>query len=233
MLVAKLKDLNDKLSKHWLEYEMDAYDEENDDHQTVDETRVFRVSSAHLCPRALWYNQMGYKKEPISAQSLRRMNVGTLYHEFIRKKLWGRNLVVAEEGEVTMDDPPLVGHFDNIIQQPSTGEKFLLEIKSFAEPSANFTISLPRSDHVIQWNLYAFLTKIAKGFLFYVNKNNQSYFIEEQTINPQIVDPVLEKLRMVRAAVVDGKRIPYQPNEKHEWCNFRSECERDWFIRGE
>lgn len=231
--MAKLKDLNEKFSKHWLEYEIDVYDEEEEDDSSVDETKFFRASSAHLCPRALWYIQMGYKREPPSIQSKRRMKVGTLFHEFIREKLRGRGLVVDEEGRVEMDDPPLVGHFDNIIRRPGENEQYLLEIKSFADPPPNVRLTLPRSDHVIQWNLYAFLTKLVHGMLFYINKNNQTYYIEEQTLNHSIVDPVLEKLRMVRAAVLEGQRIPYQPNEKHEWCSVRYECEKDWFIRGQ
>ena len=235
----KLKDVLKDSGKHWLEEKFDTYDlkqnetsPNNTDGQKLD---YFRPSSAHLCPRALWYQRNGYERGPIKAQSMRRMNVGTLYHDFIDKKLRGTGVLVSAEEEVSIDNPPVLGHYDAIIKNPDTGEDELVELKSYAEPkrSSKIRLNLPMAAHVMQWNLYSLMTGIANGMLFYINKNDQSYKIYKQIRNDKILTTLFKKFKWVDKAVKDGTRIPYQPDENHAWCDFRTTCERDWFIRGE
>ena len=71
--------------KHWLENTFDKYDQTQLREPYV--RTHFSPSQAHMCPRALYYHMKGYDQDPIDAQSLRRMGVGTVFHEFIEKKL--------------------------------------------------------------------------------------------------------------------------------------------------
>ena len=29
-----------------------------------------------------------------------------------------------------------------------------------------------------------------------------------------------------------GEHFPYQPEWKHDWCNYKVTCEKDYFIKG-
>jgi len=174
---------------------------------------------------------MGYKQDPIAANSLRRMGVGTVYHEFIQEKLEKVGVLVSMEEEVTWDDPKMVGHYDGIVKNPETDEDFLLEIKSRAD-NKRAVKYLPSPDHLLQWNLYSAMTKVVKGIIFYINKNTQEYNIFETKRNDQIISKVFKKLRKVRDYVDRGEIVPYQPKENHDWCNFKTTCERDYFIEG-
>ena len=174
---------------------------------------------------------MGYDQDPIEANSLRRMGVGTVYHEFIQEKLEKSGVLVSMEEEVTWDDPKMVGHYDGIIKNPETDEDFLLEIKSRSDNKRAVNY-LPRAEHILQWNLYSAMTKVVKGIIFYINKNTQEYNIFETTRNDQIINKVFNKLRKIRDYVDRGEIVPYQPKENHDWCNFKTTCERDYFIKG-
>ena len=223
--------------KHWLERELDDYDSEvgEIDSAARDNVTNFRASLAHHCPRTLWYYRKGYKEEPPTSQGRRRMNIGTLYHDFIDAKFRGKGLLVSAEEDVIFDDPPILGHYDAVVKHPGTGEDHLIELKSYAQPKPNsrFRLKLPKIEHIGQWNLYAAYLKIKQGNIFYINKNDQSYKIYDQIFKPKLVEGIFKKLRMVQRALDNDERIPYQPNENHDWCPFKTQCERDWFIRGE
>ena len=226
-----LMDSVNNFQKHWLEQTFDDYDQ-----TTLRKPRkrdYFSPSSAHWCPRAIWYHTMGTPQDPINSNSLRRMEIGTVYHEFVQTRLEKTGILVSMEEEVTWDDPKMLGHYDGIVKNPETDEDNLLEIKSMAEPkNKKYLQYLPKPEHILQWNLYSAMTKVVKGIIFYINKNSQQYYIYETQRNDQIISKVFRKLRKVRDYVDRGEIVPYQPKENHDWCNFKSTCERDYFIKG-
>ena len=176
---------------------------------------------------------LGYEQDPIPSQSLRRMGVGTVFHEFIEKKLVETGLLVSSEEEVTYEDPLIRGFYDAVIKRPEDDKEILLELKSMAEPkNPKYAQYLPRHDHLIQWNLYSLMTGINDGIIFYINKNNQEYIICETERNDSIIDTTLEKFRQVNEYLEKGEFYPYQPEWKHDWCNYRKTCEKDYFIKG-
>jgi CRISPR/Cas system-associated exonuclease Cas4 (RecB family) len=227
----KLSQVLKERDKHWIESAFDTYDSTQ---QRASYKRTnFSPSQAHLCPRALYYYMLGQEQDPIASQSLRRMGIGTVFHEFIEKKLIETGLMVSSEQEITYDDPPIRGFYDAIIKRPSDGKELLLELKSMAEPkNPKFADYLPRHDHLIQWNLYSLMTGIDEGIIFYINKNNQQYIICETERNESIISATLEKFKQVQEYLDSGDYFPYQPEWKHDWCNYRATCEKDYFIKG-
>ena len=215
----------------WLEQELDKYDQ-----TTVRPPKkrdYFSPSSAHWCPRAIWYYMMGYTQDPIPANNLRRMMVGTVYHEWLEEKLKGTGVLVSSEEEVTWDDPPIVGHYDGIIERPSDGKHLLLEIKSMANPKSKYALKyLPRTEHLIQWNLYSMMTDLEEGLIFYINKNTQDYLIYPVERDQALLDTTLHKLRKIKKYIDEGDKVPYRPKENHDWCNFQQLCEREHFVEG-
>ena len=227
----KLSQLLKDREKHWIESAFDNYDF-TQQRESYKRTH-FSPSQAHLCPRALYYYMLGYDQDPIPSQSLRRMGIGTVFHEFIEKKLIDTGLMVSSEQEVTYEDPLIRGFYDAIIKRPADDKEVLLELKSMAEPkNPKYAQYLPRHDHLIQWNLYSLMTGINEGIIFYINKNNQEYIICETERNDSIIDTTIEKFRQVKEYLDKGEFYPYQPDWKHEWCNYRKTCEKDYFIKG-
>ena len=102
-----------------------------------------------------------------------------------------------------------------------------------AEPkNPKYAQYLPRHDHLIQWNLYSLMTGIDEGIIFYINKNNQQYIICETERNDSIIETTLEKFRQVQDYLARDEHFPYQPEWKHDWCNYKATCEQNYFIRG-
>ena len=105
--MAKISDISDISNPaRWLEQALDKYDQ-----TTLREPKLrthFSPSSAHWCPRAIWYYMMEYTQDAVPANALRRMMVGTVYHEWLEEKLKGAGVLVSSEEEVTWDDPPII-----------------------------------------------------------------------------------------------------------------------------
>ena len=111
--------------KHWLEQTFDDYDQ-----TTLREPKkreYFSPSSAHWCPRAIWYHMMGTPQDPINPNSVRRMGVGTVYHEFIQEKLEKSGILVSMEEEVTWDDPKMIEDKNWMLDRM----RFSLSVSSF------------------------------------------------------------------------------------------------------
>ena len=123
----KLSQVLQEREKHWIESAFDKYDLTQ---QRASYKRThFSPSQAHLCPRALYYYMLGYDQDPIASQNLRRMGIGTVFHEFIEKKLVETGLMVSSEQEITYEDPPIRGFYDAVIKRPSDDKEILLELK--------------------------------------------------------------------------------------------------------
>lgn len=230
--MAKISEISDISNPaRWLEEALDKYDQ-----TTLREAKVrtyFSPSSAHWCPRAIWYYMMGYTQDAVPSNALRRMMVGTVYHEWLEEKLKGAGVLVSSEEEVTWDDPPIVGHYDGILERPSDGKHILLEIKSMANPKNKYALRyLPRAEHLIQWNLYSMMTDLEEGLIFYINKNTQEYMMYPVERDQALLDNTLHKLRKIKKYIDEDKKVPYRPKENHDWCNFQKLCEREHFIEG-
>jgi CRISPR/Cas system-associated exonuclease Cas4 (RecB family) len=215
--------------KHWVEQTLDDYDQSDKREPKVRD--YFTPSNAHWCPRAIWYHMTGTPQDPVDSNGLRRMGVGSVYHEWIQEKLEKAGILVSAELEVTHDDPSMKGFYDGIIKNPETDEDYLIEIKSRNDNKKSLPY-LPRTEHLIQWNLYSVMTDVVKGLIFYVNKNTQEYNIYETQRNNKIVDKIFHKMKKIKDYLDRGEIVPYQPKENHDWCPFKSTCERDYFVKG-
>ena len=243
----RIKDAMNTSTKHWFEQVMDIalleYERRGRSYRIEDNLHHFRPSMIHQCPRAIWYARKGYEPKEASVQGYRRMMMGTLIHEFIDRIIKPTKHYSSSEETVTLEEEDIivVGHYDMIVKNP-VGEYELIEVKSYGEPKANskYKLDLPKPEHVGQWNFYSYLTSINdnvpdtdKGFIFYMNKNTQEYKIYNQTRNWGVINKLLAKMDNIQRYLDNDLLYPYQPDENHNWCDFRSQCESDYFIRGE
>jgi CRISPR/Cas system-associated exonuclease Cas4 (RecB family) len=142
------------------------------------------------------------------------MSLGTAFHTEIQKALKAGGLLVEEEVDIRLEDPPIHGYADAIVRWKE--EDLVCEIKTTRQESFVFKESSgkPSANHLIQILLYLHAKGLKRGFLLYVNKNDQTFLVipvEMDEENTKILNDVLDWLRTVRAAFEAGTKpkIPF------------------------
>lgn len=137
------------------------------------------------------------------AMGVANMSLGSTFHDEIQKALDAAGLLVEAEREIKLEDPPIRGYLDAVINWQ--GEEVIAEIKTTRQESFVFkeTSGKPSVNHLIQLLIYLRATGLKRGFLLYVNKNDQTFLVlpvEMDAKNTKILDDVLEWLRVVKEA---------------------------------
>ena len=242
----RIKDALQTSNKHWFEQVLDLQMLKEEREEKVEQIAKnidhFRPSMVHQCPRAIWYARKGYEAEDNKVSSIKRMRLGTLIHEMIDDvaKKTPHFSSSEEDVEYREQEVYVLGHYDMIVKNP-VGEYELMELKSYANPKPNsrYKLVLPKDEHIDQWNFYSYLSSIndelpdtTKGFIMYINKNSQDYEFYNQKRDQRRIDKMLNKLRKIQKYLDKDEHYPYQPDENHNWCNYRPQCEADFFLRG-
>ena len=234
--MVKIKEIMETSSGHWFSNHLDRLMmdriKKGRARRAASGKKHFRPSEIHNCPRALWYSRMGYAPAMPNVRGARRMHMGTIIHEYVDSLLADSDLIESAEELVGSDDwdIPMIGAYDAVIFHAVSGEKMLAEFKS--KSNSDYYKIMPHPDHVLQWNLYARMTGIHEGFIWYMNKNDQAYEVFDQTYDEVIISDLMAKLTSVQEYVDADEHYPYQPDWNHYFCNFKSQCESDYFGDG-
>lgn len=172
-----------------------------------------------LCPR-YWYLAFdgGFFEEKTDAMSVNTMAFGNYAHDTIQEIFKELEILVEDEKEIAIEDPPIRGYLDAIVNWH--GEHVVCEIKT-ANSDAFMRRAIsgkPSAQHLIQFLIYLEATGIDKGFFLYMNKNDQSICVipvEMDEKNRQILDDVFTWLRRVRKAW-DDRNLPKRPFRKQD-----------------
>ena len=170
------------------------------------------------CPR-YWnivFNGVEDFEDTFDAMAMANMSMGTAVHEQIQQALEAAGLLVESELEIKIQDPPIRGYLDAIINWQD--EKIVCEIKPTRQESFVFKQlnGKPSANHLIQLLIYLKATGIQRGFLLYVNKNDQTFVVipvELDETNEKIIEDVFEWLRTTYKAYQDGV-LPQRPFRK-------------------
>lgn len=164
-----------------------------------------------VCPR-YWYLAFegNMFEEKTDALGVATMANGTAAHDRLQKALELGGNLIASEVEITLQDPPIRGFLDAIVNWD--GEEVVGEFKTTRSESFVFkqTTGKPAANHLIQLLIYLRATGKQRGFILYENRNDQTVVVipvEMNETNEKILDDVLEWLRTVRKAWED-KTIP-------------------------
>lgn len=234
----KIKQMMKARTGHWFENHLDDLMmkriEDGQERRANSGKKHFRPSEVHGCPRALWYSRKGYIKSLPSVRGARRMHMGTVIHEYVDSLLAESDILESAEVLVGGDDLeiPIVGAYDAILFHTKDKEKILVLAEFKSKSDSDYYKVMPHPSHVIQWNLYAYLTGVEEGFIWYMNKNDQKYETYDLTVDYAIRDELLTKLRDVQKYVDNDEHYPYQPEENHFFCDFQKQCESDYFLEG-
>lgn len=125
---------------------------------------------------------------------------GTAAHSRIQTALKESGVLVAEEVEVTMTDPPIRGYMDVLVS--IDGEHVIGEIKTTSENIFNMkkTSGKPSANHLFQILIYMKATGKQKGFILYENRNDLNVLVIEVDFtkaNEEILESALDWMRLV------------------------------------
>lgn len=153
-------------------------------------------------------------QDDIDAMGVANMGVGSMVHDYLQKALKSSGFLIEEELEIKLEDPPIRGYLDAIVNW--NGERLVCEIKTTRQESFVFkqTSGKPSANHLLQLLIYLKATGIQRGFLLYMNKNDQTMLVipvELNEENNRILENTLEWLRQVYAVYKDGltPKIPF------------------------
>jgi len=163
----------------------------------------FHPSSLHKSVKELYHHYMnGDNNQKFESRILRIFDNGHAVHDRLQNYLTDIGILKQSEVPVDNKECEIRGHTDGIVE--INGVKGILEIKSM---NANQFLSSyePKPEHLIQVNIYMFCTGIPKACLLYECKDNQElkeFYIKQ---DPNILNPILEKIRLVQKCIKAGK----------------------------
>lgn len=143
----------------------DHFPEEELKKPRVDQLSPSRITK---CPRGAFMDSLGYG-EPIDFSSRINLSFGTMRHESIEKLLKSKNVIEEREYYASMDDPPIHGYIDGIL---NTNPKKILEIKTTGKSLSQ--LNAPLEDHIDQATLYMYMTGIKNTIFLYETKDDKS-----------------------------------------------------------
>lgn len=199
----------------------------------------YHPSSLYKCSRQIWYKIKEYQQDtfPTSIderkfavghaiegaydkyfsgmEQLEKNNPGTL-NGF---KLIGGNVKIEHKGL------NLKGEYDKIVE--IEGIQYLIDIKT-CKDSATAWDRIPYPSHILQVQIYMFMTGVHNGVLLYENKNTQEIAEFHFPFNQDVFDKkVRNKIRYLNKYVKLNK-VPQREFEKSNiecmWCDFKYTC---------
>lgn len=154
-----------------------------------------------VCPR-YWYLAFegGQFVDSFDAKGLATMQTGTDAHSRLQKSMKDAGILVAEEVELKMADPPIRGYADVLVKIGD--ESVVGEIKTTSEQIFDLKVrsKKPSVNHLLQILIYMRITNRRKGFLLYENRNTLELLcieIEMTEKNEEILDNALDWMRKV------------------------------------
>jgi len=145
------------------------------------------------CDRNLYLAYNGQLSDQvIGAKTVRIFDVGNSLEVRMKKYFEKTGIFLAAEQSVKFNDPPISGRYDFRLRHEEYGQ-VILELKSINDMGFNALIDTPKSDHLIQLQIYLNLVGMEHGILLYENKNDQKLkaFKVVQDIN--LWESVLER----------------------------------------
>ena len=154
-----------------------------------------------VCPR-YWYLAFdgGDFVEETDAKGVATMATGTDAHTRLQGLFKDAGVLIAEEVEIKLADPPVRGYMDLLIKWGD--EAIVGEIKTTSEQifALKQTSMKPSANHLLQILIYMKATGKKKGFLLYENRNDLSLLVIEVEFNEknqEILENALDWMRLV------------------------------------
>lgn len=172
------------------------------------------------CPRYWFHAFTGawFDESRTDAQGVANMETGTNEHQTIQDIFEQAGILEAAEVEIKIENPPIRGYVDALIDWE--GETVVAEFKTTRQEAFIFReiSGKPANYHLIQLLTYLRALGKKRGFLLYLNKNDQTVCVipvELDETNEAIIEEVFSWLRTTRAAWESGT-LPLRPFRKNK-----------------
>lgn len=191
------------------------------------------IAYGHGTCARYWYLAFEGKyefKESNDAMALANMDNGTFFHARFEKVLEASGSVVSIEEELVLEDPPIRGFIDAIINIDD--EHIVVEAKSSKQEwfVLKENSMKPSPNHLYQILIYLKGKGLKNGVLIYENKNDQSTLVIPVTMddyNEKIINDAFDWMRKVRKNWEEGE-LPTRPwtqkNKNCKGCPLFDEC---------
>ena len=171
------------------------------------------------CDRNLYLAYTGQlPSQVIDARTVRIFDVGNSLEVRMKNYFERTGIFLASEQSVKFMNPPISGRYDFLLRHEEYG-RVILELKSINDRGFKDLIDVPKSDHLIQLQIYLNLAGMEHGIVLYENKNDQKLkaFKVVQDIN--LWNSIIERCMRVQTMV---------PTEIPSLCkdNFFCSCRR-------
>ena len=190
-----------------------------------------------------WYQAFNgaFFNEKTDALGVANMANGSAGHERLEKVFEDAGVLVAKEIKMELKDPPIFGFIDVMVK--IDGETVVGELKTARSEAFEWRKNSmkPSGNHLYQILIYMRATGKDKGFMFYENKNDQTYLVIPVSMNARnakILDGAFEWLRTVyknyEAGQGTNSHIPQRPwTKRNKICRGCPLFEACWPEEGE
>jgi hypothetical protein len=166
------------------------------------QTHCFHPSSLHRSAKELYHLYLnGDDQREFEPRILRIFDNGHAVHDRLQRYLKDAGVLKQIEVPVESTEYEIQGHTDGIIE--INGMEGVLEIKSMNQ-NQFYSAYEPKTDHLIQINIYMYCIGIPRGCLLYECKDNQElkeFYVKQDN---SILDPIFEKIKYVQECLREG-----------------------------
>lgn len=135
------------------------------------------------CLRAIYYRCKGYEPEPFNARTMYTFACGNILEDWITEQMKRMGIYRDNSVKFFNNDLKISGEIDILVEEPSSKELVIVEVKStsgyysWREIAGNKSIKgKPKPAHLLQLMLYLyeFRIQVKKGILLYFNLDNKN-----------------------------------------------------------
>jgi hypothetical protein len=151
------------------------------------------------CDRNLYFAYHGQLPDQvIEAKTARIFDVGSSLEIRMQKYFERTGIFLAAEQTVRLENPPISGRYDFLLRHDEYG-RIILELKSINDAGFAALIEAPKSDHLVQLQIYLNLVGMENGILLYENKNDQKLKAFKVIKDVSLWESVIERCLKIQA----------------------------------
>ena len=151
------------------------------------------------CDRHLYFAYNGeLPDQKIEAKTVRIFDAGSALEVRMKRYFERTGIFLAAEQSVKLDIPPISGRYDFLLKHEEYG-RVILELKSINQAGFDDLIEAPKSDHLIQLQIYLNLAGMEHGIVLYENKNDQKLKAFKVIQDVPLWESVIERCLRIQA----------------------------------
>ena len=164
----------------------------------------------NLCDKYLYLAYNGeLPDQVIEAKTARIFDVGSSLEVRMKRYFERMGIFMAAEQSVKLATPPISGRYDFLLRHEEY-DTVIVELKSINELGFDALIDEPKSEHLVQLQIYLNIANIEHGIVLYENKNDQKLKAFKVIRNEQVWENILD--RCLRIQNMQPLEVPTECN---------------------